>query len=160
MINIFIAYFLFMFIDVKLCLRFPVFKYYESIVLDWMAFVSLSNLYGLSFFIEFVLIASAKENKELMDSFPDYAVVYNKQYLQFLIAAIVYPFIWMGASIYAYIKLEYFRQMVALVQLECFGLFTAALVVAIGFICIKVFFVRDTVPNPPEVMSVSSFEGK
>lgn len=99
--------------------------------MDWMIFVSAANFHAASTLIEIIFISDANENYELMVAFPNYESIYKVKYMRSLLLAVLYPFIWISTSIWAYIQFEYFRSMVFLVEIEFCGLMAVLIVFAI-----------------------------
>mmetsp|Transcript_27041 Transcript_27041/g.23874 ORF Transcript_27041/g.23874 Transcript_27041/m.23874 type:complete len:126 (+) Transcript_27041:724-1101(+) len=118
MLIVMVFMFLVITINNKLCFTFSLYHYFEQIIVKWAIFIILANLYGASVFIEFLAISTAIENYDLGESFPDYAEIYFATYRQFLSIAILYPFAWIGWSYFGYIKSQYFRNMIYLIEIE------------------------------------------
>ena len=131
--TLFIVYLLVFSIDIKLWIRFEIFRYYEKILLDWATFVICSNLYACAAFLEITFISFAKENFELMLYFPQYEAVYRRQYLNFFILSLIYPFTYVGTSILLYLNFEYFQDMVNLVMHELMMFFIFSVIFGILF---------------------------
>jgi len=160
MIWVFVFFLMVLSIDVKLCLRFEIINYYERILLSWLSFFVLTNVYAGILFLEIFIISEARENRQLMISFPDYASFYQKEYIQCVVFAVIYPFIWLGGSICAYLTLDYFRQMLNLLGLEAMIIFILVVTFMIIMVALKIWGWRqEEYQENPDMISYSSVEG-
>ncbi|CAI2367016.1 unnamed protein product [Moneuplotes crassus] len=110
--------FLILSINTKICLLSELVANFEFLILDWAVFLIVSNAYAALVLVFFELYSEATSNYRLMNEFPEYSLVYRRNFIWYGMLSAAYPIGYISMSVFLYFISDYYNSMLKCLAVE------------------------------------------